>query len=402
MSDAQLPVNAELLQWARLEAGLSREEAAQRARINALKPRGAFPGMSPSERVAAWERGDQNIALRQLEALAKTYHRPLLTFFLSVPPAKKQSFTDFRTLFSKKIIHETPEFSAFLRRIKTIHEDLVSILQKKSTERVSIDSCLKLNTPVDVAASTLRGAINFSLSEQEHLKSADYLLRALRNKIHQAGVFTLFEGNLGSHHTDISPDEFRGIAMSHPFAPLIVVNPNDAKAAQLFTIIHELTHIALGKSAISNANASTQETNQHSKIESFCNQVTSEFLIPKDILTQRTSKSRLTLPEDEIERLSKLFKTSRLAIALRLQQIDYITSQEYKELYLVYKGQWLAKKAKEKESPSGPSKNAIDRFRLGEKFINTVVSAAHDGLISLQDASRILRVKAARIPRTSG
>lgn len=90
----EAPINKNLLVWAREQAHLTIDEAVVRAAIKALKSK----GLTAAERLELWERGDQNPTLHELEAIAKAYRRPLLTFFLSGPPRIETGLKDFRTV----------------------------------------------------------------------------------------------------------------------------------------------------------------------------------------------------------------------------------------------------------------------------------------------------------------
>ncbi len=399
MGREQLPINLGILRWAREDAGLSLSEAAERAQISALQSRGETPGASSADRLRAWEKGEQGMTLRQLQSLAKAYRRPLLTFFLSAPPVKVRTATDFRTLGDRAVKSESPELAALLRRIETLYEDLVSLVQEEGGEPVPFVGALASAPPIPAAAAMIRDALGFSLTQQLKLRSGEDILRVLRRHVHDIGVFTLFEGNLGSHHSNVSPEEFRGLALCHKLAPLIVVNPNDAKAARLFTLVHELTHIGLGHSAISNLDfwnlSSFAALNQK---ERYCNAVAAEFLVPEQTIMERIEGRHMTDPILEVEELAKQFNVSRMVIARRLRELGMLESEDYRTLCSMYKEQWDRSKRMQAVG-AGPGRNVLDKVRLGEKFIVTVLSAVNEGRITFQDASRMLRVKAARFDR---
>lgn len=396
MGREQLPINLGILRWAREDAGLSLTEAAERARIPTLQSRGETPGASPTDRLRAWEKGEQGMTLRQLQSLAKAYRRPLLTFFLSAPPMKVRTATDFRTLGDRTVKSESPELAALLRRIETLHEDLVGLVHEEGGEPVPFVGALVSAPSIPVAATMIRDTLGFSFKQQLKLRSDEDVLRVLRRLVHDIGVFTLFEGNLGSHHTNISPAEFRGLALCHKLAPLIVVNPNDAKAARLFTLVHELTHIGLGHSSISNLDFwNLSSFAAHNEKERYCNAVAAEFLVPEQAIMERVEGRLLADSALEVAKLARCFKVSRMVIARRLMELGRIGSEDYRALCAMYKMDW-EKSRQMQDAGAGPGRSILDKVRLGEKFIVTVLSAANEGRITLQDASRMLRVKASR------
>ena len=86
----------------------------------------------------------------------------------------------------------------------------------------------------------------------------------LRSRTEDAGVFVLLKGDLGSYHTAIPVDVFRGFAIADDVAPFVVINDQDSTPAWSFTLLHELVHLLLGQTGISGANpgTGTEETLQ--------------------------------------------------------------------------------------------------------------------------------------------
>ena len=92
---------------------------------------------------------------------------------------------------------------------------------------------------------------------------------------------------MGSHHSKVDPSEFRGISIANPAVPMIIINPNDADVAQVFTLIHEMSHIWLGESGVSNIGlGDVHKTISHEKLENFCNGIAAEFLAPQSKINE--------------------------------------------------------------------------------------------------------------------
>src|SRR5687767_9265608 len=91
-----VPVSASVLVWARQESGYAVERVAERL------------GVKP-ERLQEWERGERPPTLRQVEELARFYHRPLSLFFQPKPPALAPLATEYRRLPGVVPGQESPE-----------------------------------------------------------------------------------------------------------------------------------------------------------------------------------------------------------------------------------------------------------------------------------------------------
>src|SRR5690606_38969916 len=117
--------------------------------------------------------------------------------------------------------------------------------------------------------------LNWDLNEYRSHPNIERAFAFLRGKAEEAGIFVLLIDNLGSYHTAIDVEAFRGFALADEVAPSIAINANDSKGAWCFTLVHELVHLLLGATGVSGS-----DDNQ--EIEKFCNDVASEFLVPME------------------------------------------------------------------------------------------------------------------------
>jgi len=381
---------------------LSLDEAAERARITPPRQKkGDVQRLSPADRLRAWESGVEPPSLPQLEAVATAYRRPLLTFFLPSPPTKHTSLADFRTVGSVPTRVDTPEFAAFKRRLEALHGELIELLSMEGQQPLSFVGSVANTMPPSQLVQSIRSTLSFHFKEQQSLRDGDQFLKVLREKAQSVGIFVLFEGDLGSYHSKIMPDEFRGIAFADRIAPLIVVNPNDARAARLFTFVHEIAHIWIGASGVSNldalGNPGTTYANRNN--ERLCNMVAAEFLVPESLLSSAWAQASDGETVKRVEELSRTFKVSREVIARRLFDQRHISEIDYRSLIAIYRAAWQQNVQRQKETDSGPNKNIMDKFRLGDRLLRIVTCAAFDGKITMQSAARILRVPASRFDK---
>lgn len=392
-----IPINPDMLRWARVEAGYSLSDAATCARISSPRKKKNEPELTAVDRLADWENGKDTPSLNQLEQLASAYKRPLITFFLPKPPEKIVTVPDFRTLGDRATPADSPKFSALRRKLAILHRELCDLSKDVGITKLPFVGSLSEETPVAEFVENIRHVIGVTAEDQRRVKNSDELLKHLRAAAQKAGIYVLFVGNLGSHHTNVSVDEFRGIAFANDLAPMVVINPNDTKAAQVFTFIHELAHLWLGSSGISSFNALGTSTGDSSK-EKLCNRIAAEFLVPEADLMAVWKPCEETLNQ-AVNTIAKRFKVSGAVIGRRLLDFSIISNDEYSKLLAIYLARWKKTKEGQPKSSGAPKPEILDRFRLGEKTIHTFISAAQAGRIGFQDAARLMNIPVSRFDK---
>src|SRR5271166_831872 len=206
-------LNPEIFAWARETAGLSLEEGA-----HAIGLGDAF-GKKGSERLAELETGAGEPSRRVLSKMAKAYRRSLLVFYLSAPPKIGDRGQDFRKAHGSKAPEYDAELDALIRDIKGRQNIVRSTLEDMEADTLKFVGSVTPSVPVKGLAQQINESIGFSLSEFRQEKSVAQSFAYLRSKIEASGVFVLLVGDLGSHHTKISTEKFRGFAIADSLAP---------------------------------------------------------------------------------------------------------------------------------------------------------------------------------------
>lgn len=391
MATGKAHINGAVLEWARKEASMSLSDAAEAAKIKEAR------GIPGEERIRGWETGVELPTKNQLQALASAYVKPLITFYLSQPPTQGRALPDFRRLSPDQAVMP-PRLRALVAKMEARQEEIVELLTEDEEEAPSplefIGKYTAQSAIRDVVAD-LRFTLGVSEAAQRAVRDNGALLRLLRNAAEQLGIYVIIQGDLGNYHSKIEPEDFRGFCLSHAVAPFVVLNSYDAKPAQTFTLMHELCHLWLGASGISNVGPVNDDQGLD-EIESFCNKVASEFLLPLQSLLAEWMPRRNDDPYEAINEIAREFSVSRRAVAYRLrmeEELSFPVWRSVDERFNSEYAKWKeAQKQKQQLSKSGPSHYVIKRFNLGRRLIGTVLNALDTGTIGYTSASRILGV----------
>ena len=381
--------NPELFVWARETAGLSREEAAQKIQLKAAY------GKTAAERLSQIERGEQDPSRAQLRRMAKAYHRPLGVFYLRKPPPEGDHGAEFRTLPTTGALPDEPLLQALVRNVHARQQLLRAALEED--EDLVLRNFVGSSSTSDGVAASVRAIAQLTSVDHADFyneQNPDAAFRLLRAAVERIGVFVLLIGNLGSHHTGISVETFRGLSIADDIAPMVVCNAND-RHGWPFTLLHEFTHLLLGQSGVGNRSDSHQ-------IEKFCNDVAGEFLLPVRELEQSEIQSQLSLSETvrQIDAFAKPRNLSRLMVAYRASRAGQITEERYHQLQSDSRDQVTQVPAEERESSAGgPSFYVVHRHRLGNALTATVQELWRSGDLSTMRAAQVLNVKPLQVAR---
>ena len=211
-------------------------------------------------------------------------------FFLPSPPDEQVPIPDLRTVGDRGVRRPSPDLLDTIYQCQQRQEWYRDYVRGIGLDPVAHVGSLSTATPVDEAASAVTAAMSFSVERRGSNWSEAF--GYLRDQAEDNGVLVMVSGVVGSNtRRKLDPAEFRGFALSDPLTPLVFVNGADTKAAQIFTLAHELAHIWLGQSALSDADLSVQATDN---VERWCNRVAAEVLVPSE-RSNRTSTPVQTL-----------------------------------------------------------------------------------------------------------
>lgn len=390
-----IKINFNVAKFLRNKFGFSLEQVVDYAKIKDIKEKKNQHAIPAVEYLKQIENGSLYPTKTVLESLAYVYRVPVLTFFLPQPPVFQDELIDFRTFDSKRPKVDNPIIFAIKRKIKLLQTELSRIEQENSKKTKKFVGSVAPDTQISEFVTLVRKIIGFSVEEQKSLRKKDNLFKIIRNHIERAGIFVVQVGDLGSYHTAIQPSEFRGIAISDKYAPLIVINPNDTAPAQLFSLLHEVAHIFLGDTAISNVGITNDRMNNKEKI---CNAFAAEFLLPYAEVQNIADMKKYEI-EDILyaaTEIGKIYHVSNTVAIRRFYDAKKITYNAFTEANNIIASNFKKNKIAQK-TDGGPNKNIIDRARLGERTIQAINFATEQNLLSPVAAAAILGVNVGRL-----
>lgn len=366
----RVEVKPALLKWARDRS---------RAEIVDLTTR--FP------KLHEWESGAVRPTLKQLEKYALATHTPVGFLLLSEPPAEPVPIPDFRTIADQVIARPSADLLDTVYLCEQRQEWYHDFARASREEPVAFVGSLTSSIPAAEAASTIRETLGFDLADRAGYPTWTAALSGLADRAEDAGVLVMVNGVVGSNTSrKLDPREFRGFALADSFAPVVFINGADTKAAQIFTLAHELAHIWLGETGLDDANLGDRPTND---IERWCSQVAAELLVPMQDLRDRfAQEEELT---SELDRLARAFKVSTIVILRRIHDAGRLTWDEYRNAYDREIERVLAMVA-DRGTTGGNFYNTTP-VRTSKRFARALITSTLEGQTLFRDAARLLGFK---------
>lgn len=369
----RIAINPELLIWARERAGVATAALVSR-----------FP------RLAEWETGVLQPTIKQLEDFAQAMHVPFGYLFLPVPPAEPLPVPDFRTHIDQAVTRPSANLLDTIYLCQVRQDWFREYARTYALEPVDfVQSGTISQDPVTVAEH-MRQQLNVSVSDRQQNPTWIAALRQLIARAEDAGILVMVSSIVGNNsHRKLDVDEFRGFALVDHYAPLIFLNAADSKSAQMFTLAHELAHVWLGESGISDSDAGHLPADQslEQSVEQWCNAVAAEFLMPLHA-TQDVFQFDAPLL-DEVQRLAKLFKVSSLVVLRRLFDAGFLRKSEF---WHFYQDEIARLGAIETSSGGGDFYRTLGS-RTGKRFARAVLTSTLEGQTLFQDAFRMLGMR---------
>ena len=379
-------ITAKVFKWARESAKMTEEIAASKVAVSI-------------DKFKDWEKGEDYPTIRQAQSLAKAYRRPFALFFLPDVPTDFQPLQDFRKTGSKElstssifIIREIQQKQAWIREV---NED-------NNENRVPFIGRFTIKDNPVLVAKDILATLNINpLNYKSNNPIIEWIDKAESN-----GIFISRTSFIHSR-LKLDSNEIQGFAIADDFAPFIFINSDDWNAPQLFTLVHELSHLWIAETGISNdVEPSIKNVGDYNPIELFCNEVAANALMPKEFIDSLDSKAFDNAKE--VFKNAKIIGVSSFALLVRALNLNIISLSAYKQLkqladieYNEFLKREEAKKIKqkEKEKRGGPNYFLLQLNRNSRLFTQTVLDAFRGGVIEPSMASNLLNVQVNKFPK---
>jgi len=390
-------ITPSVLEWARKRSRLREDEAALRI----------LGKDSPLTELVAkllqWESGLSRPTIAQMRKVCEVYKRPLAMFYMEEPPEEFETLRDFRSGSASGRTDFSPSLALLLRRSFSKSAWLHDYLRASGNETLAFVGAANVSDGALNVAERIRRQLGVTPLDQINSSSREEALRLWIRHAEQQGIFVFRDL--------LDPEEVSGFVVSDTLAPFIFLNGNDAVAKQLFTLGHELCHLWLDQSSISDLRPFTPHLDTEIiEIETFCNLVSSQLLLSEPEFGVRWHLLPSNQPlELKISDMSRTFKVSEEAIAIRLLRWGVLDEKKYWSLREQYRVRWIKWQAENREklrnTDGGPSPYVTSVSHNGRSFTQTIVSGYLEGSISGRDASALLNFKVnnlKKLGRTAG
>ncbi len=373
-------ITPNVLKWARESARMPIEIAASKVNVSAA-------------RLKEWEEGSEQPTIKQAQTLAKAYKRPFALFFLPEIPKDFQPLQDFRSKNAKDL---TTASIFIIREIQSKQSWISEVYSDNNEKPLPFVGRFSLkDDPVKVANDILK-----ELKIHPESYNSDNPIKEWIDAAESKGIFISRTSFIHSR-LKLDSDELQGFAIADKFAPFVFINSDDWNAPQLFTLVHELAHIWIAETGISNEiEPAIKNKSKFHPVELFCNEVAANALMPQSIVT--AFNQNIFKDAKEIFKVAKTLGVSSFAFLVRAFNLDLISQKVYFTLrdeaqieFEAYVKREEEKKAKQKkkEKPGGPNYFLLQLNRNSRLFTQTVLDAFRGGNIEPTTASNLLNVQ---------
>ena len=358
-------INKEIIEWAIIRNGNSLEDFYEQ-----------------NSNVESWIKGEKKPTVKQLESFTHKVHVPFGYMFLTHPPEENIPLPFFRTIHNNDGNKVSLNVYHTIQIIQDRQNWLTEHLDELAFSKLDFVGKFNITNDYKTIVNDIRNVLQLELDWASKHNNWELALDFLSSKIEEAGIIVTFNGIVGTNtHRVINVNECRGFVLVNNKAPFMFINSADAKAAQMFTLIHELAHVWLGESAgFDNQNLLPAED----PLEILCDKVAAEFLVPEIQLLKKWETTQ------NFTYLSRIFKVSPIVIGRRALDLNLISKNQFLAFYNDYMNDVRLKKENQN---SGGNFYATAKKRVSLRFASFVNNAVQDNKLLYRDAYKLTNMK---------
>jgi Zn-dependent peptidase ImmA (M78 family)/transcriptional regulator with XRE-family HTH domain len=367
-------LNGKMIGWARVQNGVKYDQIEKSLALT-------------KDQIVDWENGRTLPTFNQAIDLADALRIPFGYLFLTNPPNVKIPLPDLRTRKSSGRRTPSGNFVELLDQALTKQEWYREYLLEQGRAPLPFVSKFTLRDSITSVAADIRTTLGIDAMLRRNAGTLDKYLSMLSMNAEAAGVVVLRSSVVGSNNNRrLDADEFQGFAIADDIAPFVFVNADDFKAARIFTLIHELAHIWVGKSGVSNTDEEGITTTHEQAVEIFCNRVAVETLVPQAEFLRAWVGGT---PDHLITKLTNEFRVSTFVIIRRAHELNLITTPAFRALLDAARKHIT--KSKGKGGRNDYWQTVITRH--SQTFTGAVMSDVRQGRTLWRDAANLLGVQ---------
>jgi len=376
MSD-RIPVNPDVLRWARDTAGLEVNDVVERMKRKRVT----------AETVWSWEHGEASPSYTQLERLAyEIYKRPLALFFFPEAPHEETPKQSFRTLPDYEIQRLPTRIRFLIRKARVMQLNLAELYDNvnPASEQIIVELSFQPRGSSEDMAAVVRRYLGIDLAEQKQWNNSEVAFKAWRDALEERGLFIFKDA--------FNAEAFSGFCLYDEQFPIIYVNNSKPENRQVFTLFHELAHLLLRTGGIDTRLDDYLDylEGDSRRIEILCNRFTGEVLVPEEDFAQRIKG--LVIDDISIQDLADTYHVSREVILRKLRERDLVTQGYYDEKVRAWP------RGPRKASGKGGDYYRNQKVYLGERYVEQAFSQYYQNRVSVEQLADYLGVKVKNVP----
>ena len=373
--------NPAMLRWARETRGYSLEVAAGSLDVE-------------KDLLEKAERGEDRLSFAQLRKAADKYKRPLAVFFLPEPPRSRPRVTDFRRL-PESMGHElSPALLLQVRRLSYKRSIAIRLSEFAGAVNWNFVGSRQVSEDPENVGTEVRRLLDLPLEITSRWREPYARMNGWRSAIERTGTLVFIVQRMPII-------EMRGMSIAEAPFPLLAVNRADAPGPRLFSLLHEFTHILIGRSSLCDDFVEDEYRNDDEarRIEVFCNAVAAASLMPQNAFRSAAAQERMRSQtsgrweEGSIRMIADKFGVSAESALRRLLDLGLAHQDEYDSFRREWQSRPIPVITDEEERSFGEYGHDVVLRTQGKNYVRMVLDAMHQEAIGITDAADYLDMK---------